>query len=65
MKDSRDPISETDTGHGMGGHRGINGIYRKVNGKCFLYIRAGMTDKLDALDRGWNFPYFEEVLNFI
>ena len=30
-----DPISQIDAGHGIGGHREINGVYRKVKGKCF------------------------------
>ena len=30
-----DAISEFDAGHGMDGHREINGIYTKVKGKCF------------------------------
>ena len=30
-----DPISGIDAGHGIGDHRGLNRIYRKVTGKCF------------------------------
>ena len=34
-----DAISEIDAGHGIAGHREVNGIYRKVKGKRFWCIQ--------------------------
>ena len=36
-----DPISEIDVGHGIGGHRVINGVYRKVKEGLQSVLRIG------------------------